>query len=58
MTWFASQRYNFYFLLIHGIFRGVWRIVQELIPYGVATVFNYLQECSNYLSALVGVTLT
>ena len=58
MTWFASQHYNFYLLLIHAIFTGVWRIVQESIPYGVATVHNYLQEYGNYLLALVGVTLT
>ena len=57
MTSFASQHYNFYLLLIHAIFTGVCRIVQELIPYGVATVHNYLQEYGNYLLALVGVTL-
>ena len=55
MTWFKSQHYNFYFFLIHAIFRGVWRIVKELIPYSVATVYNYLQEYGNYLLTLVGV---
>ena len=33
MTHYTSQHYIFYLLLIHTRFTGVWRIVQELIPY-------------------------
>ena len=58
MTHHASQHYILYLLLIHSRFTVVWRIVQELIPCYFPTKHKYLQEYRNYLSALVGVTLT
>ena len=47
MTCYVSQHYNSYLLLIRARFTGVWRTVEELIPYGVPSVHKYLQEYGN-----------